>query len=320
MKRSMKITSALVVLALLLAQVVSVGAATTTSYNVTFTSQVKNGAIQIDVQQIADAESYGAEVNGKDFPAGSGQSITVSLSDISASSSTRVRGYIVVSGKKYFSAYAYLNLSAPSISYSVKQTDHYIKTVTASVSGGNGITSIKLEGYKYQSDASPVAGYTASAGDVSSISMEVRPSEVSYVKIIAVDKTGREIVKWCTVGSNGYYNGNSGSNNNYNDSNVWDGVVSGNSSSSNNNGTVVWDYGDGWTGYYEEDDSASSLSTTYYVTCRSLNVRKGPGTRYSKAGSVRRGDAVQVYNIEDGWAVIEYRGSLRYVSSRYLSR
>jgi hypothetical protein len=58
-------------------------------------------------------------------------------------------------------------------------------------------------------------------------------------------------------------------------------------------------------------------TTTYYVTCRNLNVRKGPGTSYAKAGMIHRGDAVKVVSIANGWAKLD-NGT--YVASKYISK
>ena len=56
---------------------------------------------------------------------------------------------------------------------------------------------------------------------------------------------------------------------------------------------------------------------TMYVTCRTLNVRKGPGTSYAKAGTLSRGNAVKVVNVTNGWAELD-NGT--YVSYKYLSK
>lgn len=58
-------------------------------------------------------------------------------------------------------------------------------------------------------------------------------------------------------------------------------------------------------------------TTTYYVTCRNLNVRKGPGTSYGKNGMIHRGDAVQVVEIKNGWAKL---ANGTYVASKYIAK
>ena len=62
------------------------------------------------------------------------------------------------------------------------------------------------------------------------------------------------------------------------------------------------------------DDGAA---TTMYVTCRSLNVRSGPSTSYTKVGSLSRGTAVQVVGTYGNWAKLSngYYVSLSYLSA-----
>lgn len=209
-----------------------------------------------------------------------------------------------------------------SISVSGKQTDHYEKTITTTVTGGSsktvGINEIRMDCYVTKTGSAISSDYVVFDKAYSaSMSIKVRPDDVNYVKVIVKDSNGLDRETWHTVGGNGYYNISSGGSSS-NDSNVWDGIVSGSSSSNSSSSS-----GNGWTGYYDDDDDDSyygNLTKTYYVTCRTLNVRKGDSTRYSKVGSLSRGTAVKVYDIDDGWAVIDYKGSLRYVSSKYLSR
>lgn len=58
-------------------------------------------------------------------------------------------------------------------------------------------------------------------------------------------------------------------------------------------------------------------TTTYYVTCRNLNVRKGAGTSYAKAGMVHRGDKVEVVSISKNWAKL---ANGTYVSAKYIAK
>lgn len=60
------------------------------------------------------------------------------------------------------------------------------------------------------------------------------------------------------------------------------------------------------------------------VTAQTLNVRSGPGTGYSKMGTLRRGEVVQVDFVTSNgsaqWGCLEYRNSRKgYVSMRYMS-
>ena len=58
-------------------------------------------------------------------------------------------------------------------------------------------------------------------------------------------------------------------------------------------------------------------TTTYYVTCRNLNVRKGAGTSYAKAGMLHRGDKVEVVSISKNWAKL---ANGTYVCAKYIAK
>ena len=62
---------------------------------------------------------------------------------------------------------------------------------------------------------------------------------------------------------------------------------------------------------------APAGTTTYYVTCRNLNVRKGAGTSYAKAGMLHRGDKVEVVSISKNWAKL---ANGTYVSAKYIAK
>ena len=62
---------------------------------------------------------------------------------------------------------------------------------------------------------------------------------------------------------------------------------------------------------------AGAGTTTYYVTCRTLNVRKGAGTSYAKAGKLHRGDKVEVVSISQNWAKL---ANGTYVSAKYIAK
>ena len=64
---------------------------------------------------------------------------------------------------------------------------------------------------------------------------------------------------------------------------------------------------------------STSTSVTRYVTASSLNVRSGPSTRYRSRGGLRYGQAVAVTGTTGDWARINYRGSVSYVHTTYLS-
>lgn len=66
-----------------------------------------------------------------------------------------------------------------------------------------------------------------------------------------------------------------------------------------------------------EGEVAPAEGTTYYVTCRTLNVRKGAGTSYAKAGKLHRGDKVEVVSISKNWAKL---ANGTYVSAKYIAK
>ena len=66
-----------------------------------------------------------------------------------------------------------------------------------------------------------------------------------------------------------------------------------------------------------EAEVAPAGTTTYYVTCRTLNVRKGAGTSYAKAGKLHRGDKVEVVSISKDWAKL---ANGTYVSAKYIAK
>lgn len=63
------------------------------------------------------------------------------------------------------------------------------------------------------------------------------------------------------------------------------------------------------------DVTVPSTSTTYKVTATTLNLRKGPGTSYAKAGTLSYGATVEVESIANGWAKL-VNGT--YASAQYL--
>ena len=63
--------------------------------------------------------------------------------------------------------------------------------------------------------------------------------------------------------------------------------------------------------------SDDGSATTMYVTCRTLNVRTGPSTSYSKVSTLSRGTAVEVVGTYGNWAKLSngYYVSLSYLSA-----
>ena len=214
----------------------------------------------------------------------------------------------------------------PSFSYSTKQVDHYEKQVTISVTNGSSVGDVWLAAYetKEGKKVDDAVKYNLDGASTFSVSMNVRPNDVGYMHFVAYDKSGAVLKdEWYAVGGNSYYDINAGSGSTSSNG-TYDGLINSGSSGSTwngsyNNGSNVWDYYDpnAWYGYYDE---TRKDTTTYFVTCRTLNVRKGAGTSYGKVGTLSRNTAVEVYSIEKGWAVIEFNGHLRYVSAKYLSK
>lgn len=66
-----------------------------------------------------------------------------------------------------------------------------------------------------------------------------------------------------------------------------------------------------------EAEVAPAGTTTYYVTCRNLNVRKGAGTSYAKVGMLHRGNKVEVVSISNNWAKL---ANGTYVSAKYIAK
>lgn len=214
----------------------------------------------------------------------------------------------------------------PNFSVSAKQTDHFEKTITLSVTNGASVSVVGMSAYDEKDGK--IVGSTEKVSidaDTFSVSIKVRPNDVSYVRIVVRDKNNKDLYnEWYAVGPNGYYDINAGSSSSSSNG-TYDGLSSSSSSNggywtgSSNNNSNVWDYYDpnAWHGYYEE---TRKDTTTYYVTCRTLNVRKGAGTSYGKVGTLSRYTEVEVYSIEKDWAVIEFNGHLRYVNAKYLKK
>ena len=71
--------------------------------------------------------------------------------------------------------------------------------------------------------------------------------------------------------------------------------------------------------YLEKEQSTSTTKTMYVTPDVGLNVRKGPGTSYSKIAALSKGIAVTVHSTSNGWSKITANGVEGYVSSEYLS-
>ena len=65
--------------------------------------------------------------------------------------------------------------------------------------------------------------------------------------------------------------------------------------------------------------STDSGSVGSAIATGRVNVRSGPGTSYSKFGTLKKGQRVAVWSIDGKWAEITWTGNLRgYVHMNYL--
>lgn len=62
------------------------------------------------------------------------------------------------------------------------------------------------------------------------------------------------------------------------------------------------------------------LTDSYEITAYELNVRTAPSKNASIAGRLHKGDQIEVYEISNGFASIDYNGSRCYVSEKYIRR
>lgn len=63
----------------------------------------------------------------------------------------------------------------------------------------------------------------------------------------------------------------------------------------------------------------ADAAATAVLATTTVNVRKGPGTRYEKIGRLRKGDRVGFLGAEGNWTKVEYKGKPGYVYSKYLT-
>lgn len=71
---------------------------------------------------------------------------------------------------------------------------------------------------------------------------------------------------------------------------------------------------------------AEAMAVDYpaeYRVTTNLNIRKGPGTGYAKAGTLKANERITIYSVVQGssmdWGEVNYRGEKGYVSMRYVS-
>ena len=81
------------------------------------------------------------------------------------------------------------------------------------------------------------------------------------------------------------------------------------------------EYAEGKTGFCHRDyiQTVSGVPATVKLQSGRLNVRSGPGTSYSKAGSLTKGETVIAFSTVSGWSHILYHGTKTgYISAQYL--
>lgn len=122
------------------------------------------------------------------------------------------------------------------VSITAKQTDHYEKTVTASFTNASKVTEVNVSLEDADGKQVNTEKHTFDKTSTFSLSVKVRPTEVSKV-IVTYKDNGEEVKKTFTVGQNGYYDINSGSGSTSNNG-VYDGLVSSGSSNNGNYCTV----------------------------------------------------------------------------------
>ena len=70
--------------------------------------------------------------------------------------------------------------------------------------------------------------------------------------------------------------------------------------------------------YETEPEQSPSSTLRYAVICRTLNVRSGPGTEYSKLGTLSRGTLLDGELLSNGWVKFSYNDQTAYVSGVYV--
>ena len=212
----------------------------------------------------------------------------------------------------------------PSVSYSVKQTDIYRRTITINISNTKDIGKIYITSYtKGNVPDYVVNGVTPAEYDSTSVtysySFEVAtnandPVEKYIIQFLnksgAILKINGAETFTAYVGANQrfYFDNDAPA-----------------SSSGSYNGLRSKNYPSCYSGYtYDPNrytglrEDNPSIVGVYTVKCNKLNVRAGMTTKAKKIGSLTKSTNVVVYKISDGWAKIKYDGQYAYVSAKYL--
>lgn len=72
--------------------------------------------------------------------------------------------------------------------------------------------------------------------------------------------------------------------------------------------------------YVKQNNNVGKQSTTYVVNTQKLNVRSASSSKSKVIGSLFRGQIVKVKNIQNGWAIINFKGMKGYVRIDYLKK
>ena len=65
--------------------------------------------------------------------------------------------------------------------------------------------------------------------------------------------------------------------------------------------------------------SSASMAASTGWTTGSVNFRDGPGTYYTKLGSIARCVQVTITESRDGWYRVQWNGTWGWVAARYIS-
>ena len=72
--------------------------------------------------------------------------------------------------------------------------------------------------------------------------------------------------------------------------------------------------------YQPQTEVVTPVTRTYRCTAKVLNIRTAPTTSSTVIGTLRKGQQVEVYDTDNGFAQISYNGRTGYVSLKYLDR
>ena len=72
--------------------------------------------------------------------------------------------------------------------------------------------------------------------------------------------------------------------------------------------------------YQPQTEVVTPVTRTYRCTAKVLNIRTAPNTSSTVIGTLRKGQQVEVYDTDNGFAQISYNGRTGYVSLKYLDR